>query len=134
MRSASSLAPALLSVLLLALTTAGCSHDGRGLAEGIKTQPKPRVSQTSRPKAPEKPASGLGGPASVPERVSCPDLPTATYEALAQPTVLPDKDRQLDAWATRKWIEGLEGQVGWLRAHLGDTINSYNKCLTQIRP
>ena len=50
------------------------------------------------------------------------------YEALAQPTALPDRGVALNDPGMKKWIEALEGQVGDLKAKLGDTVGKYNSC------
>lgn len=134
MRSATFSAPALCSALLcLGLMTSGCSHDGKGLAAGLKTQPIKKASLTSPRKAPGKPDVGPGEPSTVPARVQCPDLPMAAYEAVSKPTALPDRGAPLNQQGTKVWVEALEGQVSWFRSQLSDTINRYNQCAKQVR-
>ena len=135
MRSATCSAPLLLAALLCSgLMTSGCRLDGIETIQAPKTRPHKKASPTSPQKAPEKPTVGSGGPSGRETRVSCPDVPAAAYEALAKPTALPDRDAPLDQQGAKKWVEALEGQVGWLKVQLGDTINKYSQCVSAVRP
>lgn len=123
----------LLALSCLLLTTPGCRPDlmaGPTLRDK-RASPASQTPKTATPS--EKPDVGSGRPSTAAARVACPDLPAAAYEAVAQPTALPDRGAPLDKQGTQRWVEALEGQIGWLKAQLGNTLNAYGKCAETVR-
>ena len=132
----------LLVLLCSALMTSGCS-DVRGaqsdLSRLLSIKDAPPISQPKRASrisslspipltAPAKPAAGPGTGTKLSAAPGCPDVETAAYEALEQPTGLPPAKPLITPDDTKRWIEGLEGQVDTLKGHLRKTVTSLSTC------
>jgi hypothetical protein len=88
----------------------------------------PSSTPTKRAPAPEKLASGLGGPLTLPEPPDCPQVSPAVYEAAEKPAALPPAGYVWKPDQTRRWVEALEGQVDSLKDHLRDTADALARC------
>jgi hypothetical protein len=132
----------MIRVALLALCSAlmlsGCAAVS-DVPRSIAAKQPPRTQQPKKasltispsptpPKAPERLASGLGGPLQLPEPPDCPKVSPAAYEATEKPTALPPPGYTWKPDQTRRWVEELEGQVDSLKDHLRDTTDALARC------